>query len=529
MISENPQRETKARRLQLVHIKLLANRQKLVKTTLFSVGFLLILFIFYLIYNRLFATVGGNSDGASNLLEAKSMLKGNLLLKGWTLSPDTFWTIDTSISAIVIAVRGFTPSLLYNVPAVIYALIMMASLFLIKGKSNLAKSWPMIVVGLVIIGITSPLLTKFAAESPIHLGTVLYCLFTLIVMDKIKEGWTRNIAIFVIGILACIGDPFTLFIFILPMLVVLGLRWYYIERNKNDLFLIGTLIAVIPATILILKAVRLFGGFYSYPLDAGFMSYASISSNISLSIQSILYLFGVNPFGYQLLSYQVIESFLRLVSLCLVIYFAVKSIQGITRKNQDYDIISGILCMAILFDIISFILGQGGKDLGSPRFLSPVIIFGGIIAGRNIKIQQRWFSLAAILFLACYLVFFIPRLLAPTAIPPTVDVENWLRTNGYTYGYGAYWDASIITVDTSNDIKVRPVSYDGYICPWEWLSENEWYDNTPAYFLVYDNSNSCPVNFNEATKTFGPPSQIKQIDNFTILTWKNDITPELHK
>jgi hypothetical protein len=509
---------------------LIDNRKKFIKTTLLLATYLLIFVVLYLIYSRLFATVGGNSDGAGDLLEAKSILSGNWLLKGWTLTADTFWTIDTPINTIAMSIRGFVPSLLYTVPAFIYALIMMAGLFLIKRKSNLAESWPMIVLGLTIMGILSPLLTKFAAESPMHFGTILYCLIVLVLYENVNNSWQRNIAIFIIATLAYIGDPFTLFILILPALTILGFRWYYGERKRNDLILIGALIATIPAAVFIGALIKVFGGFHQKPLNAAFTSYSDLSNNISLSIQSVLSLFGINAFSQAVISKYALESMLRFFAFCLAVYFAVKSIKRIINKEINFDIISGILCIAIIFDIGSFILSTQAVDLGSARFLTPVVIFGAIIVGRNINIKQRWLSLATILLLVTYLFFFVPRLLAPPATSIAADAENWLQTNGYTSGYGSYWYASLITVDTSANITVRPVlaQSNGYVAPYNHLSDSAWYANMPANFLIYDDNDSgAALNVDAAAKTFGMPSQIKQIGELTILIWDHNIASQL--
>ena len=60
----------------------------------------------------------GNSDGASVALEGQAMGNGNVLLHGWSLSYDSFWTstIFYALGSVIVDVR---PSLFFAVPAII--------------------------------------------------------------------------------------------------------------------------------------------------------------------------------------------------------------------------------------------------------------------------------------------------------------------------------------------------------------------------------------------------------------------------
>lgn len=508
----------------------LHSRQRLIKIILSLATFLLFSFILFLIYNRIFSTIIHNSDEANVLLEANSMLSGNFLLKGWTLSPDTFWTIDVLINSIAIAIRGFTPTLMHEVPAVIYILIITLSLVLVKRKASITDSWVGLVVCFAIIGITTPLLTEYAAQSPVHLGTILYFIIGIVLLDKMKPSKLRNFALFIIFTLAYLGDPLTLYIFIIPVLIVLVLKWLYSGRPSNDLFLIGSFIAVIPFSTIVLELVSIFGGFHTSALSYFLPDITQIPNQIQLCVQNILYLFGVIPFGYKWLSIQGISSILRIIPLVLVFYFVIKYIVDII-KRKDFDLVSGILSVSIVFDIVAFILYAGSVDLWSSRYLLPVVILGAIVVGRNIKIKRRRYSIATILLFLSLSAFFIYRLFLPVAISPVANVENWLKSNNFTYGYGSYWNASIITVETNNSVKVRPIMArdDGYIVPYKWLSEDKWYEGEEGYFIVFDDKGYGGINLDTATKTFGPPSQINKIDSFTILTWEKDITFELHR
>ena len=66
------------------------------------------------------ADVGG-SDRATAILEGQAMGSGNVLLHGWTLTHDSFWTIDAFFYALAVRADGLRPGLLNLEPAVAVA------------------------------------------------------------------------------------------------------------------------------------------------------------------------------------------------------------------------------------------------------------------------------------------------------------------------------------------------------------------------------------------------------------------------
>src|SRR3954468_16510285 len=61
-----------------------------------------------------------SSDDATGMLEASSVLRGNLLLRGWTVSNVSFAATDLPYYVAGVAVRGLHPALLRDVPSAVY-------------------------------------------------------------------------------------------------------------------------------------------------------------------------------------------------------------------------------------------------------------------------------------------------------------------------------------------------------------------------------------------------------------------------
>ncbi len=57
-----------------------------------------------------------SSDDATGVLEAASVVRGNPLLKGWTVSNISFWTTDLPLYVAGVALKGLDPALLHRFP-----------------------------------------------------------------------------------------------------------------------------------------------------------------------------------------------------------------------------------------------------------------------------------------------------------------------------------------------------------------------------------------------------------------------------
>ena len=72
------------------------------------------------------------SDGSSNALQAWSMLHGNLLLRGWSVSDVSFYTTEVPEYAFVELVRGPGPDVIHIGAALTYTLVVLFAVLLTK-------------------------------------------------------------------------------------------------------------------------------------------------------------------------------------------------------------------------------------------------------------------------------------------------------------------------------------------------------------------------------------------------------------
>src|SRR5262249_12053311 len=77
-----------------------------------------------------------SSDDGTGVLEADAILRGNVLLRGWTLSNVSFVTTDLPFYIVGVALAGMQPSLLRDVPVAVYVAAVAAGAALARGRSR---------------------------------------------------------------------------------------------------------------------------------------------------------------------------------------------------------------------------------------------------------------------------------------------------------------------------------------------------------------------------------------------------------
>ena len=112
---------------------------------------------------------------------------------------------------------------------------------------------------------------------------------------------------------------------------------------------------------------------------------------------------------------------------------------------------------------------------------------------------------------------------------PFAGLGNWLEQHGLHHGYGPYWDADIVTVETRGKVKMRAISFaGGRAAPLNWLSSPKWYSEPGEgrTFLAWDDAAAKleGLNLADAVANWGNPDETYNFGLFNIAVWNRDIT-----
>ena len=244
-----------------------------------------------------------SSDDATGVLEADAVLQGNFLLRGWWLSQASFAATDLPFYVAGRAFLGPEPSLLRDVPVVIYAAAVAAAGWLGRG-SRRNGGWPALGVAavLVLLGIPAGGLAEFATKGYIRVGTTLGLVLALLALDAPpgRKISIRRLGIFAVVLLLTIfSDPYALFVAVPAILIVCllaasGLRDY--ETTRAGLIALATLGAASGAKGLSWLT-SVLGGFQVVPV--GLPEHLSVLGELKVMFGSAVLLLSYLPDLYR--------------------------------------------------------------------------------------------------------------------------------------------------------------------------------------------------------------------------------------
>jgi hypothetical protein len=188
-----------------------------------------------------------------------------------------------------------------------------------------------------------------------------------------------------------------------------------------------------------------------------------------------------------------------------------------TNENNFNDFVDFTLLSGTLFLTLAFLLSDIAISKASARYLTPVIVYGLILAFRNIpeviyksKYYDRIsFKIIGAVIIIVYASSFIYAALTPIPKSPERALGKWLLKRHLTYGYGSYFDSQVITLMTDGKARVRPVfAPSGRLIQYKWLSRRGWYRKKGFFVLYSKNFIYGSVNKESIIDTFGKPSAV---------------------
>ncbi len=116
----------------------------------------------------------------------------------------------------------------------------------------------------------------------------------------------------------------------------------------------------------------------------------------------------------------------------------------------------------------------------------------------------------------------------PAAAVPTASLSAWLKAHGLTYGLAGYWDSSVITLLSGNQVQVRAVAmYGSQVFRYDWETNTLWFDASrhDATFVITDLAGNglSP----SAESYFGKPVKIERVAHWAILIYHKNLLEQV--
>jgi hypothetical protein len=523
---------------------------------------------------RLSATYPVNSDGANIVLMAWDMLHGNVLLHGWDMSDVSFWTTELPQYVLVDWVRGLGPDVPHIAAAMTYTLALVLAV-LLAGRSGTPTQEPRCwsKLGWSKLGWSKPGREKLARYllpagvmlapqlgagvfvlllSVGHIGTAVPMLVIWLVLDRAPARWYLPVLTAFLLAWAMIADPLVLVVGIGPLGAVSVARASRtvltrrgVETVRYELALAGAALAAAGIGTGAAAAVKVLGGYTVHALPFQFVSWSALGQHARTTGLSLLALFGAGfrgtasgaPLAFAAL--HVVS--LIVVAVALVMVFA---------RFSGRDRIDQVLAVAIVANLLVYLVSSFSSGVLNGREIAIVLPYGAALAGRTLgpwlaglgwpapgawARPRRWAAPVLLAVLAGYAAALGYQLTQPAAPPANARLAGWLAAHHLTHGLSGYWQASSITLDSRNQVTVRPlVDHFSGLVPYQWEAKRTWFDwrTQDANFVVFDHRPGYFTYWAPARQVrdaFGRPALTYRTGPYTVLVWHQNLLPTLHR
>ncbi len=501
-------------------------------------AFVLLALVLLRTYGRLSLGLEVNSDQATNVLQAQSLLHGNLPLRGWYLSGPSFYLPDLYVYALTVWLRGVGPTAMHEAGNVIYVLLVLVSMLLARGdRSGWAGTGRMLVTLVLMAAPSAGLGVQLLLFGP-HVGTTLLVAVTFLLLDRVRTGPWALAAAVPLGV-AVWSDALALVAGVVPLLAVggLGVRLWRLDAPRwRDAVLCGVALLAVVIALAAAELIRVEGGFATVGMMLWFASPDQVPVNANLAVQGLLTLFGADFLGMPVTRHAV-PAVVHLAGFLLAVGAGCAAARAWLRgrDGEPTDQVAVLLLLAAAATLAAYVLTSAPVSIMTSRYLTPAYAALAILGGRagGPWLWRQRLAVPAGIVAAGYVLTMWSSLQAPVA-PAAVSspVGDWLVAHGLRHGLGAYWQAEAVTVGTSGRANVIPVTYDPArkaIVPFLWEADASWYrpqalgDDT--VFLVYDaQHDDFGVDRQHAVATFGQPAHVYRVGDDEVLVWDHSLT-----
>jgi hypothetical protein len=492
-----------------------------------------------------------NSDGANIALQGWDMLHGHLLLHGWITADASYYTFEVPQLAMAELLFGLTSLAAHVVSALTYVIVTALAVALARtgSRGTAAAARSAVVLAVLAVPVVTWPGVATLLEAPQHVGTAAYLLGPLLLIDRAREWrFTAPLAGLIL-FAGQIGDATVLYVAVPTVLLVCAYRVLAAPRRvpggylravaqrirtpDPDAAVLLAVAASVPLAMLARAAMRYFGAYVLVPPRTAISATRLWWPHLVITWQNVRVLFGaaVAAPGTALDVAAAAFGWACLLAAAFGFARVVWTWRTASRAEQ-------FAAAAIVINLGVYTVSKiPVTAFASSREIAAVLPCGAVLAARAFvpaRIAQA--ARARVAFAAIALAALLPLAAGaaqPVETPAAVPVAAWLRAHGYHYGIAGYWDASVVTLESGNDVLVRAIVVrHNQFKPYYWETKPEWYaaSGHDATFVIADAPNARPyagVTVTAAERYFGRPVAVHWVADREILLYRTNLLQRL--
>ena len=486
----------------------------------------------------------GGSDRATAILEGQAMGSGNVLLRGWILTHDSFWTIDAFFYALAVRIGGLKPGLLNLEPAFAVASAVVVGAVVASRGHKKGAAVAGTATAVVLLALPTNAMASFLFGGPDHVSTAVLALVAFIELSRGRFDWRWGVAVAALSF-GMLGDLLMVAYGIVP---VFGAGVVAMLRNRRWRAGIAAMTAAVAAIVAsegvswLAQAMGAFKSVDGVPVATFAQMLVNLGHVLSYGAGLVGFTYGFDAGGVPTALQDVHVLGALLIVACSFVAVAnlsrgvVRGRRGATGPGTEtgHWWLDDVMVLAMFGSAATFVV-LAVSGVPGARYLVPTVVFASVLSGR--MVARAWHRLrpgrmtrviccvgaAVSLCFAAGLGYTVSQ---PVPVQSASTLASWLEAHGLRNGLGGYWAASITTVESKGTVTVRPVlaDTDGKLGRYMKLSSAGWYAGQQFQFLVYETPIYQGVDSASATKTWGPPSHTYVVAGYHILVWSVGIS-----
>lgn len=486
-------------------------------------------------------TGAADSDKATTILVGQSLSTGNILLRGWILSPANYWTSDATIYALAVRLFGMGPWLLYAEPAVVGALtIVVGAVIATDRRRGAAAVAGALTVAASLVFAVHPMAIWFVGKS-FHIATVLCALVAFWLLRSDRFGWRWILAVAILAF--CLLGDSLIEAYAMAPLFAGGL--IAMARRRKVRAGLPQLTAALASAVLgeaVLRLAHAIGAFkLGSPLPIARFSQMLVNLRHVFTYGADLVgltngrRFGTAGVPVALLEVHAVGA----VAMVLCLLFALWRLVAGAVRGPSYKALHAeagepwrlddLLAFATLVGILPFIALAGPNGVAVHLLALPVL-FATVLTGRVVArgwsrfrpAQGRFAAVLGAVVLLGYAAGLAYQFAEPEPVLPASSLAGWLQEHRLTSGVGGYWVAALTTVYSHDTVRIAPVTAGPHgIGRLGFQSEASWYSGKSFQFYVFADSNTRDLTV--ATRSWGNAVHDYVVGPYRVLTWDHPL------
>lgn len=491
--------------------------------TLLSIPF------WFILANKIFY----DSEQGMSSLAGKDISLGNILLKGWSIGNDSFFTTDylwhgllaCFVKNVLMEAHVFSCIIVFLLYLSIRRLIIAVqddcSDLRVRGSFHNCEELIFFVISLILLSLSKFILLTYGRGM-----TIVFCIFSVLYLIKYNAN-SRNAAFcFVFSILALSGDSYSFIYFFVPCFITVCLRFIHLSCARKLL-----LLSIIFITSLLLRFILQKYGFENpYSITkVNFVEFDKFFDNIYRVFGCLFdvtnsWFWGLSPKNPHI----IIPLFFLGINLILLAS-SFCPIKNHSRVRYFLILSSLMLLASCIFSNIP----QWSKfycshfftgliiNLIPLFFISPFFLF--IILKINI-FHKYIIIIITFLFISTYVLTYHKS----DRIDALTELSTYLLSKKLTHGFGDFWTSNAVKLISNLKVNLDCISYDNNkFYPRYWMSNNNSYKYPANYLIIDENDKHVGYSEKELLGVFGTPAKVYQFKSYKIYSYEYPINDKL--